>query len=90
MAEQQSRQVGLSFRGNHLIAAYHNAVLDPAIAFTPKVWDRKRGMNGDPNVRVTLYNYVLSRGNPNAKALAYENAPHQAGIDPAPPRDCPL
>jgi hypothetical protein len=33
---QQSRQVGLLFRDNQLIAGYRNARLDPSIAFTPK------------------------------------------------------
>jgi hypothetical protein len=68
---QQSRQVGLLFRDNQLIAGYRNARLDPSIAFTPKVWDGKWTWNvgGQQGTRVALYNYSLSPGNPNRAAL---------------------
>jgi len=36
---QQSRQVGLLFRGGKLIAAYRNASLDPDKQFAAKTWD---------------------------------------------------
>jgi hypothetical protein len=38
---QQSRQVGLLFRGGKLIAAYRNAALDPDKQFAAKTWDGK-------------------------------------------------
>lgn len=68
---QQSRQVGLLFRGGYLIAGYRNAKLDTTIAFTPKVWDGHWtwDVNGQQGTRVSLYSYVLSPGNPNRPAL---------------------
>lgn len=68
---QQSRQVGLLFRGNQLIAGYRNAELDPTIAFTPKTWDGKWtwDVNGQQGTRVSLYTYSLSPGNPDRAAL---------------------
>jgi hypothetical protein len=68
---QQSRQVGLLFRGNRLIAAYRNARLDPSIAVMPKVWDGKWtwDVGGQQGVRVALYNYALSPSNPHRAGL---------------------
>ncbi len=68
---QQSRQVGLLFRGNMLIAAYRNAKLDPAIAVMPKVWDGKWtwDVGGEQGTRVALYKYALSSRNPDRAAL---------------------
>ena len=68
---QQSRQVALLFRNNVMIAGYRNAQLDPTIPFTPKAWDGKWtwDVNGQEGPRVSLYNYTLSRDNPNRAAL---------------------
>jgi hypothetical protein len=63
---QQSRQVGLLFRGGKLIAAYRNAELDPTKPFAAKTWDGKWtwDINGQPGPRVALYTYALSKNNP--------------------------
>jgi hypothetical protein len=68
---QQSKQVGLLFRGNVLIAGYRNAELDPSIAFQPKAWDGNWtwDVNGQQGTRVSLYNYLLSPGNPDRAVL---------------------
>jgi hypothetical protein len=63
---QQSRQVGLLFRGGKLIAAYRNAAIDPDKPFTAKTWDGKWTweIDGKPGPRVALYAYSLSKNNP--------------------------
>jgi len=63
---QQSRQVGLLFRGGKLIAAYRNAELDPTKPFAAKTWDGKWTweVGGQAGPRVALYTYALSKGNP--------------------------
>jgi hypothetical protein len=71
---QQSRQVGLLFRGGRLIAAYRNAELDPAKQFAAKTWDGKWtwDVDGHAGPRVALYTYILSKKNPERVRL--ENA----------------
>jgi hypothetical protein len=68
---QQSRQVGLLFRGGKLIAAYRNSELDPAKQFAAKTWDGKWTweIDGQMGPRVALYTYALSKGNPERAKL---------------------
>jgi hypothetical protein len=68
---QQSRQVGLLFRGGKLIAAYRNAELDPTKQFAAKNWDGKWTweVDGQAGPRVALYTYVLSKNNPERRRL---------------------
>jgi hypothetical protein len=74
---QQSRQVGLLFRGGKLIAGYRDAELDTTKQFVAKTWDSKWTweIDGQAGPRVALYNYVLSKGNPVRAELesAYRN-----------------
>jgi hypothetical protein len=70
----QSSQIGLLFRNNKLIAAYRNAMLDPAKPIIPKTWDGKWtwDVDGKEGPKVALYSYSLSPGNPARAEL--ENA----------------